>query len=121
MRVYRIEHKVSGMGPFCTDGIGVYYDRHNGGYAVHNDCAQWPTPNDEGLKITPELVCAAKDIEQLRHWFGMLHLPETLEECGYVVRVYDGNVVATGERQILFNKSQADVVEEHSPLILEQI
>lgn len=123
MRVYRIEHNVSGYGPFRTGGIDEYYDRYHGGEAIHNESSQYPLPREDGLRIEDDLFCAAKDMDQLRHWFGLENCPAALAEQGYVIRVFEVSpqVVAIGSKQVLFPKHEAELVEQHDCTLLEDV
>src|SRR5690606_18848738 len=103
--VYRVE------GP---DRKGPYHSEHESdqayGILIESEIAEGdihPTPQEEGLILTDDLVCGLLSLDAVGHWFKGA-LPHLLR-MGYAVYGYrvDAAKVQFGKYQVLFDPADA--------------
>lgn len=103
MRIYRVEHVESGVGPYttciekATDIILKYFNPRN-----------QPLPQDDGLIDYDGLWFGFESRRQLTDWFPHPILP-MLERLGFKVMVYEVALadMKRGRRQVAFVKENA--------------
>lgn len=123
MNVLRAE-SLSGVGPYdmryqfpewfryCSYGLQWMINRHNKSF-------QHPGPDADGIAISPEYVCGFDGPHKARNWFSPKDR-KILEDNKFFISVYDVNpeFVKVGERQAIFVKGKAKLVDTFSPIKL---
>lgn len=105
MRVWRVEHKDSGFGPYLhlPSPVDCYgSDRH-------------PLPYSDGIKKFPEghYKYGFESVQKLKAWFNKTELRK-LEKAGFVCRIYKVQVkhVTRGKKQLVFSYDRAKVLRK---------
>jgi len=126
MRVYRIEHvervnDIDGLAPHYVGPFRTSPTRYECGAQAYIDAAdaswfhfnRFPTPSAEGLPFEPWMICACKDIYQLRAWFWEAAGLQAMAEMGFVIRSYEVPDIAVhvGEHQCTFDHKAAQPLE----------
>lgn len=119
MLIYRVEH-TDGNGPYSSRGADDTYRsfelREWAGSLCwkHNDEAH-PGPSADGIGYMDEVeVCGFVSRQKLTSWFR--EEMEALARFGFKIKVYDvpASAVRKGQRQCVFNRFEASLVEELS-------
>ena len=118
--VYRIEHEVEHVGPYC-DWQFPGSEQLEAMYLAHTDAAH-PGPRAEpalAALIDPsDFYFAFESIAQCQRWFGGWF--GVLNNTGFILRVYEVPVehVILATKQCIFRMDEAELVEERSLLTL---
>lgn len=124
MIIWRVEHKISGYGPFSMFNDFEYLpamqkwweERHQGGF---------PTAVEAGLvksqlSLEPSMFHGLLSRREIVRWFG--DIAEHLDEFSFVVSKYScpwQKVITspTAGEQVLFEKSKAVTLAKYKPTI----
>lgn len=103
--LYRIEHVITGLGPYWTGGINIL--------SRHNDSQHPNMYIDTQAPQSMNLHCGFLTIEQFMEWFELDVLTSINEFGGFLVMIYDitGADYYEGKKQTVFNKCQAIYVD----------
>lgn len=106
-RIYRVEHKDTGVGPW-VDRSSAGINRHANGHLAQS--AFWDIPGFRDGKH----FCACRSMKQLRVWFGTRTCVERLRRKGFTVRVYLVKSFLNGQggMQVGFVKKDAKLIRE---------
>jgi hypothetical protein len=103
MLIYRVEHPLTGDGPF---GYVSIFDHRT-------DCSKsHPTPAAEGITMPHDWYCGCESLAQLSHWFSTAW--KRLIDLGFHIAVYDVDeeeACIVGRTQCVFDKAQAELAE----------
>lgn len=140
MRVLRLEHKDTHIGPFRQDGqfdgkdYSEFFNRYYHGGAAWGapNIEDFPTPGYElntlretgqldqvdrflrvaGEQSTPNTLFGAQDDDQFSHWFDQDQL-RLVAKYGFVKVIYEvpDDAVAPLTKQVAFSRSAARLVE----------
>ena len=100
-RLFRIEHKEDGCGPYqMFRKYGTIHTIH--GKVVHQG-DEYPTPYEDtiGRHTEPGELCGFVSKESMLNWFTVEEL-KGLIKLGYKVRIYHVQPIAIGEKQCIF-------------------
>lgn len=107
MKVYRIECRYDGNGPWmsdrqCSIPCAAKWLNSLAGHGTH------PTPQVEGLVRLSVHKCGCRSMDDLRHWFPSPVFRALLADK-YDLMEYDvpDSDVQIGEKQVVFNPSRA--------------
>jgi hypothetical protein len=126
MRVWRVEHPDSRLGPWQHSEArdwNIEIDSHVPEClpTVHSDCGyDWArrTRQDSCFWSVRDYVCAVSSIKQLLAWFRPGHL-KLLESKGFVVAEYDIHAVdlnvLEGSCQVAVKKSELQHIADYAP------
>jgi len=106
-RVYRIEHKEDGYGPYYWNDRNEYWWSED----EHDSLERTPHPDDDGLyyinTVHPsyEYVYGFKSVKQLCEWFTKFER-YCLFSSGYQVKCYnvDDSLIHYGDHQLKFHR-----------------
>lgn len=119
---YRLEHPLDGTGPYRSghtdDELLSGMMRDHSAYTSNKH----PTPRQDGIEgnvmYTPnDPVCGARNIKQLKSWFGRYLTP--LRKAGFALVKYYVPIdrVYAGKRQVVFDRKFAPISKTiHQPV-----
>ena len=136
MKLYRIEHKLDGLGPYQSGRVPGMGKAH---FNMDHPSPQIdPAPIDgiqrqtmtyaEGGSTHPKYVdeymalgidytevCGLRTADDVKEWFA--GYGQTLEDKGFVVAEYKApkDAVRVGTKQLVFKKGRAKLIATHSP------
>lgn len=115
MIIYRIEHKIYGMGPYSTRNLprenkkklAELYDKHGACFAYN---AYHPRP----INVKRGYYFGFESIDDLKKWFNRAGMLIRYHKLGYVCRIYqvDEKYIENLYCQLSFNKTYAKCLDE---------
>lgn len=111
MKVLRVEHPVSGQGPYTHGGLnGPALQYMSQCYSKISN----PDPDDDGLRGVAGYSFGFKSLDQLHDWFSVRVLRALMHRVGFAVVEYEieERYVLFGGKQIAFDKQYATKVGE---------
>ena len=115
MIVYRVEHMITGFGPYCTSspllwvemGLSGTSDAHHPGPVVDGVFSSKFEKNSH-----QHYQYGFVEFDQLYVWFGHKGINAAFKH-GYVISKYDvpARVVRKGKSQCAFHKAEADLIQ----------
>lgn len=121
MIIYRVEHKIYGMGPYSSIRLPArlkyalqdLWDRKNRAFydsAAGYDACPYPTDVKRGYYF------AFKNIASLKAWFDHADMLHELQKLDFICRIYEVNEKYTATHdssgQISFNKRFSKCLDE---------
>lgn len=103
--LYRIEHEITGYGPYWTGGIDIL--------SRHNDKAHPNMYSDTKAPERAAFYCGFLTIEQFMEWFDLDVLAAINDVGGFFVMIYDISDAEyyEGKKQTVFDKYQATYID----------
>lgn len=112
MFIYRIEHKITGFGPYNStlnnDNVGsILRERHNICWGEH---AKWPAGIQDFPNIEKEYLFGFDSLKKLIDWFEK---DFNLLSSDYFITIYnieEENIIkGKSKKQIIFNPTKAKI------------
>jgi hypothetical protein len=104
MLVYRVEDD-KGCGPYRGDN-------HVDGMGEKHSDSDHPAPGDDGLPFLPAdtMHCGFASLDQFKAWFDQ-HDRWDLGVNGFRLCVFESDLVDHGDKQVMFHRERARLVE----------
>jgi hypothetical protein len=114
MLVYRVEDDEGG-GPYRGDN-------HVDGMGSKHTDSDHPAPCDDGLPFLPPdyMNCGFASLSQFKAWFDQDDRWD-LKVNGFRLRIFKADVVDHGEKQVMFHRGRARLVETRDVVSLRPI